>query len=71
MFQKNQHTKIKHSCLSKKISGETDTKKIEKYKLKIAGYEQQILDLQNQKSGIETRGRKKKKLFELIIAYLV
>jgi len=53
----------------KKISSETDSKKTEKYKLKIADYEQQILDLQNQKSGIETRGRKKEKtFFELIMS---
>ena len=53
----------------KKISSETDTKKIEKYKLKIADYEQQILDLQNQKSAVETRGRKKEKtFFELIMS---
>lgn len=53
----------------KKISSETDTKKIQKYKLKIADYEQQILDLQNKKSGVETRGRKKEKtFFELIMS---
>lgn len=53
----------------KKISSETDTKKTEKYKLKIVDYEQQILNLQNQKSGAETRGRKKEKNFvELIMS---
>lgn len=53
----------------KKISGEIDTKKIEKYKLKIADYQHQILNLQNQKSGVETRGRKKEKtFFELIMS---
>ena len=37
--------------------------------MKIADYEQQILDLQNQKSDVETRGRKKEKNFvELIMS---
>ena len=47
----------------KRISQTTDEKKIAKMQNKILGYEDEIQNLENQKSGNETRGRKKEKQF--------
>ena len=47
----------------KRISQTTDEKKIAKMQNKIAEYEKEIKDLENQKSGNETRGKKKEKQF--------
>lgn len=47
----------------KRISQTTDEKKIAKMQNKILGYEDEIQNLETQKSGNETRGRKKEKQF--------
>ncbi len=47
----------------KRISQTTDEKKIAKMQNKILGYEDEIQNLEAQKSGNETRGRKKEKQF--------
>lgn len=47
----------------KRISQTTDEKKITKMQNKILGYEDEIQNLETQKSGNETRGRKKEKQF--------
>ena len=47
----------------KRISQTTDEKKIAKMQSKILGYEDEIQNLEAQKSGNETRGRKKEKQF--------
>ena len=47
----------------KRISQTTDEKKIAKMQNKILGYEDEIQNLENQKSDNETRGRKKEKQF--------
>ena len=47
----------------KRISQTTDEKKIAKMQNKILGYEDEIQNLEAQKSGTETRGRKKEKQF--------
>lgn len=53
----------------KRVLKETDPKKILKMQQKISSYKTEILELKNQKSGVETRGRKKEKNFlELIMS---
>ena len=47
----------------KRISQSTDEKKITKMQKKISDYQTEIQDLEEQKSGNETRGRKKEKQF--------
>ena len=47
----------------KRISQSTDEKKIAKMQKKISDYQTEIQDLEAQKSGTETRGRKKEKHF--------
>lgn len=53
----------------KRILAETNPQKILKMQLKISSYKSEIAALKNQKSGAETRGRKKEKNFvELIMS---
>lgn len=52
----------------KRIAQSTDEKKIAKMQSKILGYEDEIQNLAAQKSGNETRGRKKKQFVEMIFS---